>query len=87
MIFEKLKGKINKKKDFIVDKCIFLSLINYINLMTFDFYGKYIYVFKICLNFSSKLGPWDEKTGIFAPLFHQHYQVEAESLRNVVSKL
>jgi GH18 family chitinase len=45
MIFEKLKGKINKKKDFIVDKCIFLSLINYINLMTFDFYGKYIYVF------------------------------------------
>ncbi|CAF4428761.1 unnamed protein product [Adineta steineri] len=43
------------------------SLVNYINLMTFDFYG-----------------PWDEKTGIFAPLFHQPYQLETESLRNVV---
>ncbi|CAF1041420.1 unnamed protein product [Adineta steineri] len=42
------------------------SLVNYINLMTFDFYG-----------------PWDEKTGIFAPLFHQPYQLETESLRNV----
>ncbi|UJR30602.1 hypothetical protein I4U23_018127 [Adineta vaga] len=42
------------------------SLVNYINLMTFDFYG-----------------PWDEKTGISAPLFHQHYQIETESLRNV----
>ncbi|CAF0915702.1 unnamed protein product [Rotaria sp. Silwood1] len=42
------------------------NLVDYINLMTFDFYG-----------------PWDEKTGVFAPLFHQHYQVEAESLRNV----
>ncbi|CAF4160680.1 unnamed protein product, partial [Rotaria magnacalcarata] len=41
-------------------------LVDYINLMTFDFYG-----------------PWDEKTGVFAPLYHQHYQVEAESLRNV----
>ena len=30
------------------------------------------------------VGPWDEKTGIFAPLFHQPYQVETESLRNVV---
>jgi GH18 family chitinase len=31
-------------------------------------------------------GPWDEKTGVFAPLYHQSYQVESESLRNVVSK-
>jgi hypothetical protein len=32
------------------------------------------------------LGPWDEKTGVFAPLYHQSYQVESESLRNVVRK-
>ncbi|CAF3689335.1 unnamed protein product [Adineta steineri] len=44
----------------------FEKLINYVNLMTFDFYG-----------------PWDEKTGVFAPLYHQSYQVESESLRNV----
>ncbi|CAF4486412.1 unnamed protein product [Rotaria sp. Silwood1] len=42
------------------------KLVNYINLMTFDFYG-----------------PWDDKTGVFAPLYHQSYQVESESLRNV----
>ncbi|CAF4692771.1 unnamed protein product, partial [Rotaria magnacalcarata] len=28
-------------------------------------------------------GPWDEKTGAFAPLYQQVYQVESESLRNV----
>ncbi|CAF3369675.1 unnamed protein product [Rotaria sp. Silwood1] len=44
------------------------KLVNYINLMTFDFYG-----------------PWDDKTGVFAPLYHQSYQVESESLRNVVN--
>ncbi|CAF5121981.1 unnamed protein product, partial [Rotaria magnacalcarata] len=43
------------------------KLVNYFNLMTFDFYG-----------------PWDEKTGAFAPLYQQVYQVESESLRNVV---
>ncbi|CAF1972404.1 unnamed protein product [Rotaria magnacalcarata] len=42
------------------------KLVNYFNLMTFDFYG-----------------PWDEKTGAFAPLYQQVYQVESESLRNV----
>ncbi|CAF1022242.1 unnamed protein product [Adineta ricciae] len=42
------------------------GLVNFINLMTFDFYG-----------------PWDEKTGISAPLFRQYYQLEAESVRNV----
>ncbi|CAF0764782.1 unnamed protein product [Didymodactylos carnosus] len=42
------------------------KLVNYINLMTFDFYG-----------------PWDDKTGVFAPLYHQSYQTEAETLRNV----
>ena len=31
-----------------------------------------------------QIGPWDEKTGVFAPLFQQPYQVDAESLRNVV---
>ena len=32
----------------------------------------------------SHLGPWDDKTGIFAPLYRQTYQVESEALRNVV---
>lgn len=32
------------------------------------------------------LGPWDERTGVFAPLYHQPYQSESESLRNVVRK-
>jgi hypothetical protein len=41
--------------------------------------------FKTIIYLFYKLGPWDEKTGIFAPLFHQHYQVDGESLRNVVS--
>jgi hypothetical protein len=36
--------------------------------------------------FSFFLGPWDETTGAFAPLYHQSYQVESESLRNVVRK-
>ncbi len=31
-------------------------------------------------------GPWDEKTGVFASLYHQSYQIESESLRNVVRK-
>ncbi|CAF1051130.1 unnamed protein product [Didymodactylos carnosus] len=42
------------------------KLVNYVNLMTFDFYG-----------------PWDDKTGVFAPLYHQPYQMEIEALRNV----
>jgi hypothetical protein len=52
--------------------------------MTFDFYGKSkeLNAYKIVDYF---LGPWDEKTGVFAPLYHQSYQVESESLRNVVS--
>ncbi|CAF1206330.1 unnamed protein product [Adineta ricciae] len=28
-------------------------------------------------------GPWDERTGVSAPLYHQPYQAESESLRNV----
>ncbi|UJR15986.1 hypothetical protein I4U23_002905 [Adineta vaga] len=28
-------------------------------------------------------GPWDEKTGVSAPLYHQPYQAESESIRNV----
>ena len=63
------------------------SVVNYFNLMTFDFYGKKkVIVKKTSEEYSLFLGPWDEKTGIFAPLFHQHYQVDTESLRNVVSK-
>lgn len=59
------------------------SLVNYINLMTFDFYGRKVLDAdgRLILNYS---GPWDEKTGIFAPLFRQHYQLQGESLRNVV---
>lgn len=64
------------------------SLVNYFNLMTLDFYGKEKRMqceddYRICV---VSLGPWDEKTGIFAPLFHQHYQTDTESLRNVVSR-
>ncbi len=41
MIFEELKSNINKKNEFIIVEFIRLfSLVNYINLMTFDFYGK-----------------------------------------------
>jgi len=54
--------------------------------MTFDFYGNKIDFFlKRFVFFVVVLGPWDDRTGVSAPLFHQHYQAESESLRNVVS--
>ena len=63
--------------------CAF-RLVDYINLMTFDFYGIEDEHTIEKQNLYS-LGPWDERTGVFAPLYHQSYQVESESLRNVVS--
>lgn len=75
---------INRTKNNSID---FISLVNYVNLMTFDFYGKYRFVLIYLIIYrQKKLGPWDEKTGVFSPLFHQQYQTGPESLRNVVSK-
>lgn len=54
--------------------------------MTFDFYGNFLVEAQLIRMYILSSGPWDEKTGIFAPLFHQPYQVETESLRNVVRK-